>query len=143
MRTPIMQAFAWPEPARACGRRLDPLALPALHFEPPDLERFPALGLAFEVLSMGGTAGAIFNAANEEAVAAFLREDDGPAPMPFSRIHEVTAWTLANVGQSVRGGGGGDGGGGAQTLAHVFDADRAAREAARQRIAELAGVGVR
>jgi 1-deoxy-D-xylulose-5-phosphate reductoisomerase len=51
---------------------LDLVALGALHFEAPDLERFPALGLARAALRAGGTAAAVLNAANEEAVAAFL-----------------------------------------------------------------------
>jgi 1-deoxy-D-xylulose-5-phosphate reductoisomerase len=44
----------------------------ALHFEPPDFERFPALRLAYDVAKKGGTAGAVLNAANEAAVAAFM-----------------------------------------------------------------------
>ena len=43
-----------------------------LDFEPPDLERFPALALGLEVARAGGTAGAVLNAANEAAVAEFL-----------------------------------------------------------------------
>jgi 1-deoxy-D-xylulose-5-phosphate reductoisomerase len=43
-----------------------------LDFEPPDLDRFPAIGLGHEVARAGGTAGAVLNAANEAAVAAFL-----------------------------------------------------------------------
>mgnify|MGYP001416584923 CR=1 FL=1 len=44
----------------------------ALQFEPPDLERFPALQLGFEVAARGGTSGAVLNAANEVAVQRFL-----------------------------------------------------------------------
>jgi 1-deoxy-D-xylulose-5-phosphate reductoisomerase len=44
----------------------------SLEFEAPDLERFPALGLGFEVARRGGTCGAVLNAANEVAVARFL-----------------------------------------------------------------------
>jgi 1-deoxy-D-xylulose-5-phosphate reductoisomerase len=44
----------------------------ALEFEPPDEDRFPALRLGKEVAAAGGTSGAVFNAANETAVAAFL-----------------------------------------------------------------------
>ena len=43
-----------------------------LEFEPPDFERFPALPLGIEAARMGGTAGAVLNAANEAAVAGFL-----------------------------------------------------------------------
>jgi len=46
--------------------------LSGLTFEQPDLQRFPALGLAYDVIAAGGTAGAVFNAANERAVDAFL-----------------------------------------------------------------------
>ena len=72
MRTPIAHALAWP------GRLesgVDSLNLPAvgrLDFEPPDLARFPCLGLAFAALRQGGAAPAVLNAANEVAVAAFL-----------------------------------------------------------------------
>jgi len=44
-----------------------------LEFEPPDLERFPCLRLAYEALREGGSAPAALNAANEVAVAAFLQ----------------------------------------------------------------------
>jgi len=62
MRTPIAHTLAWPE--RMDSGRLD--------FEPPDLERFPCLGLAYRAWEAGGTAPAILNAANEVAVQAFL-----------------------------------------------------------------------
>ena len=44
-----------------------------LDFSPPDLERFPALQLGFEVARRGGSSGAVLNAANEVAVSRFLR----------------------------------------------------------------------
>jgi 1-deoxy-D-xylulose-5-phosphate reductoisomerase len=44
-----------------------------LDFEPPDLQRFPCLGLAFQALEAGGDMPAVLNAANEVAVAAFLQ----------------------------------------------------------------------
>jgi len=46
----------------------------ALHFDAPDMERFPCLALAYRALRAGGTAPAALNAANEIAVAAFLAE---------------------------------------------------------------------
>ena len=61
-------------------------------FEPPDTDRFPAIGLAYEVIETGGTAGAIFNAANEQAVAAFLERKIG-----FGRIVELVAEALSAV----------------------------------------------
>jgi 1-deoxy-D-xylulose-5-phosphate reductoisomerase len=58
-------------------KRLDLAALGALTFEAPDTERFPALRLAREVLTAGGSAGTVLNAANEVAVEAFLAERIG------------------------------------------------------------------
>jgi len=72
MRTPIAHALAWPERRKAGVSPLDLFAIGQLDFEPPDLERFPCLLLAFESISVGGTAPAILNAANEVAVAHFL-----------------------------------------------------------------------
>ncbi|MEO1794442.1 MAG: 1-deoxy-D-xylulose-5-phosphate reductoisomerase, partial [Pseudomonadota bacterium] len=75
MRTPIACALAWPDRMTADIPRLDLTQVGTLTFEPPDLERFPALGLAIAAMRRGGTATALLNAANEVAVAAFL--DDG------------------------------------------------------------------
>jgi 1-deoxy-D-xylulose-5-phosphate reductoisomerase len=72
MRTPIQYALTWPERQAGCSRRMDWMQAHALHFEPPDFERFPALKLAYQVAEAGGTAGAVLNAANEVAVAAFI-----------------------------------------------------------------------
>lgn len=73
MRTPITQALAHPERITAPVPPLDLARLATLSFEPPDLQRFPCLGLAYDALRAGGTAAALLNAANEIAVAAFLR----------------------------------------------------------------------
>jgi 1-deoxy-D-xylulose-5-phosphate reductoisomerase len=72
MRTPIAYSLAWPHRMHAPTKRLDLAALGTLSFERPDTERFPALGLAREVLAAGGSAGTVLNAANEVAVEAFL-----------------------------------------------------------------------
>jgi 1-deoxy-D-xylulose-5-phosphate reductoisomerase len=77
MRTPIAYSLAWPERMHAPTKRLDLAALGALTFEAPDTERFPALRLAREVLTAGGSAGTVLNAANEVAVEAFLAERIG------------------------------------------------------------------
>ena len=73
MRTPIAYTLAWPERMAAPVARLDLAAVGELTFEPPDPSRFPALELARETLRAGGTAPTILNAANEVAVAGFLR----------------------------------------------------------------------
>ncbi len=74
MRTPIAYSLAWPERMHVPNRRLDLAETGALTFEAPDLERFPALRLAKEVLAAGGSAGTVLNSANEVAVAAFLEK---------------------------------------------------------------------
>jgi 1-deoxy-D-xylulose-5-phosphate reductoisomerase len=71
MRTPIQYALTHPERVEGIASRLDFGTLRRLNFEPPDLERFPALRLGHAVAKASGTAGAVFNAANEAAVEAF------------------------------------------------------------------------
>ncbi|MDQ5844878.1 MAG: 1-deoxy-D-xylulose-5-phosphate reductoisomerase [Acidobacteriota bacterium] len=74
MRHAIQYALTYPE-RHACELPpLDLTALSALHFEPPDLERFPCITLAYRALREGGTLPAAMNAANEEAVQAFIDE---------------------------------------------------------------------
>ena len=73
MREPISFALAFPSRISVGARRLDLGALGTLHFEKPDMDRFPCLGLAYEALSRGGNIPCALNAANEVAVAAFLQ----------------------------------------------------------------------
>jgi 1-deoxy-D-xylulose-5-phosphate reductoisomerase len=73
MRLPIQYAFTYPERLPGPTRRLNWQELRAWHFEQPDHETFPALGLGLEVARRGGTCGAVLNAANEAAVERFLR----------------------------------------------------------------------
>ena len=72
MRTPIAHALAWPERIGSGVAELDIIDIGRLDFERPDNRRFPCLELAREAVRQGGTAMAQLNAANEEAVAAFL-----------------------------------------------------------------------
>jgi 1-deoxy-D-xylulose-5-phosphate reductoisomerase len=72
MRLPIQYALTHPERAPGPARTFDFTRPLALEFEPPDLERFPALRLGHEAAARGGTAGAVLNAANEAAVGGFL-----------------------------------------------------------------------
>ena len=88
MRTPIAYTLAWPKRMVAPSARLDLTAAGTLTFEAPDLERFPALKLAFAALDAGGAAPAVLNAANEVAVAAFL--DGGIAFLEIAAIVEET-----------------------------------------------------
>ncbi|TQS72918.1 1-deoxy-D-xylulose-5-phosphate reductoisomerase [Rhodobacteraceae bacterium] len=72
MRHAIGYALNWPERAALPVARLDLARLGALHFTAPDPARYPALRLAYEVMEIGGTAGAAFNAAKEIALDGFI-----------------------------------------------------------------------
>ena len=74
MRTPIAHALAWPERIEAGVERLNLATESDLSFCPPDYDRFPCLGLAFEAMRAGESAPVTLNAANEIAVEAFLNE---------------------------------------------------------------------
>jgi len=71
MRTPIQYALTYPARQPCPSPPLDLLKVRKLSFQPPDRERFPALGLGYEVARRGGTCGAVLNAANETAVELF------------------------------------------------------------------------
>ena len=92
MREPIQYAIGYPERLPLDNRRLDFAELASLTFSAPDEERFPALALAREALVRGGNMACIMNAANEEAVAAFL---DGM--ISFYGITDVVAECMAGV----------------------------------------------
>ena len=74
MRHAIQYALTYPERHSCQLPPLDLTAVSGLHFEAPDLDRFPCISLAYRALSAGGTLPAAMNAANEEAVSAFLNE---------------------------------------------------------------------
>ncbi|MGC9457296.1 MAG: 1-deoxy-D-xylulose-5-phosphate reductoisomerase [Halothiobacillaceae bacterium] len=111
MRTPIAHALAWPERIDAGVAPLDLFSAGPLTFEPPDLERFPCLSLAYEALAQGGYAPAVLNAANEEAVAAFLEGRLG-----FDQIGAVVAAALEQVPS-----------GSPQALGALMEVDRSTR----------------
>jgi 1-deoxy-D-xylulose-5-phosphate reductoisomerase len=72
MRLPIQYAFSYPERWAASIPRLNIAELGPLEFEPPDMQRFPCLRLAYAALEQGGAWPVVLNAANEMAVEAFL-----------------------------------------------------------------------
>ena len=74
MKLPIQYALTYPERHPCPAPKMPWQTSFHLDFEPPDLERFPALTLGFQVARDGGSSGAVLNAANEAAVAAFLDE---------------------------------------------------------------------
>lgn len=77
MREAIQFAFSYPERLPLNNRKLDFAALGQISFAAPDMEKFPALTLAYEALRKGGNMPCIMNAANEAAVAAFLQDRIG------------------------------------------------------------------
>ena len=114
MRTPIAYALGWPERVDSGVAQLNLFDVRKLDFEEPDSRRFPSLRLAREAMSAGGTAPTILNAANEEAVAAFL---DGR--IRFPAIAEVVEGALNDLAPRP-----------ANDLAVILDEDRRAREVA-------------
>jgi 1-deoxy-D-xylulose-5-phosphate reductoisomerase len=89
MRLPIGLALGWPERADRPLGRIDWSRMAALEFQPVDRATFPLLDLAIQAGRQGATAPAALNAANEEAVAAFLA-----GRLPFPGIAEVVARVL-------------------------------------------------
>jgi len=122
MRTALAVGFGWPERIESGVSGLDMLAHGRLDFEPPDLDAFPCLRLAFEALNAGGTAPAVLNAANEVAVSAFLQRRIG-----FLAIPALVEDTLAALPPTP-----------ATSLAALRDADAQARRHAAQAVAACA-----
>ncbi len=75
MMLPIQYAFSYPERIAGPSPKLDLTKAMDLTFSPPDLDKFPALELGFDVAKFGGSTGAVLNAANETAVDAFLKKE--------------------------------------------------------------------
>ena len=84
MREPIQFALGFPERMPLENKKLDFASLGGLSFHKPDLDKFPALGLAFKALERGGNIPCALNAANESAVAAYLRDE-----IPFYGISDI------------------------------------------------------
>jgi len=121
MRTPIAHALSWPERIEAGVDRLNLADIHKLEFYQPDLERFPGLGLAFQVLEAGGNAPVTFNAANEIAVDAFLHDR-----ICFLQIASVVSAAMDRCNQ-----------GNIDTLDQVLEYDRHARDVAEQIVNSL------
>ena len=117
MKLPIRYAFTWPNRAESPDERLDLLRCGDLTFHAPDLDAFPCLRIARECAKTGGTACAIMNGANEEAVGLFLRREIG-----FNDIPRLVEDALSRV--AVKYGPG---------LADILEADRLARAAVLNR----------
>ncbi len=120
MRTPIQYALTYPDRAEGNSRRLDWKKAFSMTFQPPDFTRFPALRLAYDVAEKGGTLGAVLNAANEAAVAAFIA-----GVIPFGEISRLVELTI-NQHQVQP----------ARSLDDLMDADRWARATTQALIAD-------
>ena len=119
MRLPIQYALSHPERWEAAIPGMDFTRAMSLEFDVPDHERFPCLGLAYRALAGGGCLPAVLNAANEEAVGAFLE-----GRIPFTAIPEQVAETLDARPAAALG-----------ELDDVLDADAWAREHTRAGLA--------
>jgi 1-deoxy-D-xylulose-5-phosphate reductoisomerase len=82
MRIPIAHCLAYPDRIDGPAKRLDLAEIGSLTFEKPDLDRFPALGLAWHALRTGSGATTVLNAANEIAVAEFVAGKIGFTGIP-------------------------------------------------------------
>ena len=124
MRLPIGYALAWPDRISTPFGRIDWTTLGRLDFEPPDLEAFPCLALAYAAGRAGGTAPAWISAANEVAVEAFLA-----GQIAWRDIAAVIAATLDRHD-----------GAPATDAAAVIDADSQARRIAHEELNSFASV---
>ena len=122
MRLPIGYALCYPDRSGVAFGALDWSTVRSLDFEPPDVDVFPCLALAYEAGRMGGTAPAWLNAANEVAVAAFLE-----SVIPWTAIAEVITEVLEDHDGTTP-----------NTVDVVIDADRRARERARRAVQQRA-----
>ena len=124
MRLPIGYALAWPDRISTPFGRIDWTTLGRLDFEPPDLEAFPCLALAYAAGRAGGTAPAWISAANEVAVEAFLE-----GQIAWRDIAVVIAATLDRHD-----------GAPATDVAAVIEADSQARRIALEELNSFASV---
>lgn len=115
MKLPIQYALTYPERKESLTKAPDFTKAP-LTFLEPDLEAFPCLKTAMEVSRLGGTAAAVMNAANEEAVNLFLLDKIG-----FNEIYRQVLFALEHISNNTNAG-----------LEEILDADRQARELVRK-----------
>lgn len=123
MCTPIAHALAWPERLQTNVPALDLFEYSQLNFQAPDIQKFPALDLARQAMRSGGLAPTILNAANEVAVAAFLKEQ-----IRFTNIPQVVEHTLQKLENSV-----------ADNIESILNKDKVARHVAQQYISSIGG----
>jgi len=116
MKLPIQFALTYPRRVDSCSPKIDWANHPTLQFEAIDEIRHPAIQLAYDVIRLGGTAGAVFNAANEEVVESFLEHS-----LPFGAMVPIVAEVLGTITHSEN-----------VTLESVVAKDTEARELTRK-----------
>jgi 1-deoxy-D-xylulose-5-phosphate reductoisomerase len=121
MREAIQLAFSYPFRLPLDNRKLNFAELGKMTFEAPDMERFPALGLAYEALRKGGNMPCIMNAANEAAVEAFLQDRIG-----FYQITDTVHHCMESVDFTAD-----------PDIDTIFDTNKAAFEAAKTYINKI------
>ncbi|MDZ4723948.1 MAG: 1-deoxy-D-xylulose-5-phosphate reductoisomerase [candidate division Zixibacteria bacterium] len=121
MRLPITYALFWPERVVSDYGTMNWEKSLSLTFEPPDYKRFPAAAMGIEAARVGGTAPAIYSAANETAVAAFLERS-----IKFTEIAETIQRTVDKIVVVSN-----------PNLEDILEADRIARETARQAVEKV------
>jgi 1-deoxy-D-xylulose-5-phosphate reductoisomerase len=126
MRHAIQYALTYPERHACQLPPLDLTAVSGLHFEAPDHERFPCISLAYRALAEGGTLPAAMNAANEEAVSAFLQER-----ICLTEIPQIIETVMNDHSNQP-----------AKDIQTILDADREARLMALAAIEKLAKAAV-
>lgn len=124
MRGPIALGIGWPERVPDAAPAFDWTKASSWEFFPLDTEAFPSVGLARHVGELGGTAPAVFNAANEECVEAFLA-----GRLPFNGIMDTVTAVVTEHGKPTQGT--------SLTVSDVLEAETWARARARE-LAELA-----
>ena len=123
MCTPIAHALAWPKRLKTDVPALNLFDVAHLNFQSPDTIRFPALDLARQAMRSGGLAPTVLNAANEVAVAAFLKQQIG-----FTQIPQVVDYALQNV-QNAK----------AENIDIILHTDMIARQIAEKHIVDIGG----
>ncbi|MBR5176734.1 MAG: 1-deoxy-D-xylulose-5-phosphate reductoisomerase [Bacteroidales bacterium] len=118
MREPIQFAIGFPERLPLGNKKLDFAKLGGLSFFEPDLEKFPALRLAYDAIGKGGNIPCTLNAANESAVAAYLRDE-----IPFYGISDIAGECLERIPFIAN-----------PTIDDIFETNRQARAEADQLI---------
>tara|TARA_Y100000590_G_scaffold91505_2_gene103291 strand:+ start:3859 stop:5028 length:1170 start_codon:yes stop_codon:yes gene_type:complete len=121
MKIPIAYGLGFPTRISSNSERLNLEEMGSLNFSKPDLKKFPSIEIARSCLEAGGTAPSLLNAANEEAVQAFLDKR-----IIFTQITEIIAFVMDTITTKA-----------VKELETVFEADSLGRESARNYIGKI------